>query len=175
MSNWYQPQDGQTISPFLDPANTNRYIVISVDPAGGYEGCLKCPSASGALSDEAFIVFMIANHQYGLLTGRIVSGHNAKYGFSMIPLVFAVALLHTVRGVVRQLRDTYQRSNYGRGSGAPVFVVPPVIVLVENNFAYGASTYVQLLWFIRQRQRRHSDLNNVEILFATPVYGTERL
>lgn len=129
------------------------------------------PPARGALSDEAFIVFLIANDQYGLLTGRIVSGHSARYGFSMIPLVFAVALLHTIRGVVRILQNAYQRSTYGRSPGAPAFVVPSVIVLVENNFAYGASTYVQLIWFIRQRQRRHSELNNVEILFATPVYG----
>lgn len=31
-----------------------------------------------------------------------------------------------------------------------------------------------MLWFLRQRQRRHADLEGVEILFATPVYGLDQ-
>lgn len=129
---------------FLDPTDPDRYVVVSVDPAGG-----------GELSDEAFVVFLVAGSRIGLLTGRSVPGHNARYGFSMIPLVFVVALLvfprigvvrsdgadawerlHTVRNVQHLLREAHGRC---RHEAAP-FRMPPVIVLIENNFAYGAAT-----------------------------------
>lgn len=128
--------DTRNISPFLDPRSTDRYVVVSVDPAGG-----------GALSDEAFLVFLVAEGRYGLLTGRIVPGHTGRYGFSMIPLVFVAALLQTIRGVRTLLAEAYARTNFaqrggGGGGGAPLpFAMPPVLVLIENNFAYGAATY----------------------------------
>ena len=142
-------------SPFVDSRNEDRYVLVAVDPAAG-----------GVLSDEAFIVFLVAGTEFGLLTGRIVPGHSGRYGFAMIPLVFVVALLQTVRATVRLLRAAH--------TGDAPFVMPPVLVLVENNFAYGASVYVQMLWFLRQRQRRHADLGDVEIVFVTPVYGMDR-
>lgn len=127
--------DVRGLSPFLDPTNRDRYVVVSVDPAGG-----------GALSDEAFLVFMVTARRFGLLTGRIVAGHTGRYGFSMIPLVFVAALLQTIRGVNALLQQAYRRSAYAhrltqRGESLPPFIMPTVLVLIENNFAYGASTY----------------------------------
>lgn len=124
------------LSPFLDPANPNRYIVVSVDPAGG-----------GVLSDEAFIVFMVADTEFGLLTGRLVPGHSGRYGFAMIPLVFVVALLKTIRGVVRMLREAYDASVYvshvrRQGDVPPPFVVPPVLVFPMSCSPIGVSVCV---------------------------------
>lgn len=153
----HRPPKHQRGSLFLQ-RTADRYVVISIDPAGG-----------GALSDEVFVVFLVADDQFGLLTARVIPGHNTKYGFSLVPLVFVLSLLRTVREVRQLLRDAHDAA----GLPAADFRMPPVVVVIENNFAYGAATYMQLLWFLRERQRRSAsaDLANVEIIFATPVYG----
>lgn len=125
-------------SPFLDP-DADRYVVVSVDPAGG-----------GALSDEVFVVFLIANDQFGLLAGRVAVGQSKRYGFSLIPLSFILALVRTLRSVRAWLQAAHGRS----GRPPDAFRMPTVLVVIENNFAYGAAMYMQMLWFLRQQQPR---------------------
>lgn len=104
--------------------------------------------------------------------GRTIHGHHRSYPFSTVPLVFVLSLLETVRTVKRLLQTI-----------EPNFPMPPVLVVMETNFAYGATVpqapeqcssvwhpYMQMLWFIQQKQQRHRDLANVDIVFATPVY-----
>ena len=158
---------------FDDDQAADRFVIVSVDPAGG-----------GVLSEEAFVVFLVCGGRFGLLTGRMVPGHNQRYGFSMVPLVFVLSLLHTVNAVKGRLehlhraalRDGNARRRRGRRL-APAFTMPPVLVLIENNFAYGAATYMQMLWFLRQRQRNRSSAAEevLDIVFATPVYGLDPL
>lgn len=132
----------------LEPNGADRYLVVAVDPAGG-----------GMLSEEAFTVFLVCGARFALVTGRTIQGHHRSYPYSTIPLVFVLSLLETVRTVKYLLR---------REDAA--FVMPPVLVVMENNFAYGATVYMQMLWFIQSKQQRHRDLQDVEIIFATPVY-----
>jgi hypothetical protein len=139
---------------FLDPAR-QRYVVISVDPAGG-----------GALSDEAMAIFLVADDQFGLLSGRVVPSSNNRYGMAMVPLVFVLSLLHTVREVHAWLKTAHTAA----GHPPATFQLPPFLVLIENNYAYGAATYMQMLWLI-DRQCKRPSWNGVEIVFATPVYG----
>ena len=55
--------EGQrAFSPYVDPGNPDRYVVVSVDPGGG-----------GVLSDEAFVVFLVAGNDFGLLSGWLPS------------------------------------------------------------------------------------------------------
>lgn len=108
---------------FLDPAR-QRFVVVSIDPAGG-----------GKSSDEVFVVFLVSEGEFGLLTGRIVSGHNQRYPYSMVPLVFILALLKLLRDVRALLQEAHGRWLLRRTP----FVMPPIIVLIENNFAYGAA------------------------------------
>lgn len=49
----------------------DTYVVVSIDPAGG-----------GTLSEEAFVAFLVDGAKFGLLTARLVPGHNERYGFS---------------------------------------------------------------------------------------------
>ena len=69
-------------------------------------------------------------------------------------MVFVLSLLHTVRSVERLLRDAHARSPHAERP----FALPPVIVLIENNFAYGAATYMQMLWLIRHHHRAVYDI-----------------
>ena len=139
------------VNLFLSGATeqSSRYVVISVDPAGG-----------GDRSEEAFVVFLVAGDRFALLTAHAIHGHHDKYPFSTIPLVFVLALLNTVRAVKRLLQK----------QDRAILTMPPVIVVMETNFAYGAAVYMQMLWFIERQQAKHPDLAGVEILFATPVY-----
>jgi hypothetical protein len=157
--------------------------------------------------DEVFTVFLIADSEFGLLTGRVVPGNNHKYGFSVIPLVFVLSLLHTIASVRQILRKTH---NGCRALQGTAFRMPTVIVLIENNFAYDrvgcpparapacpgcghvhamrpgaagaagrASRCSGLSGNTRTRPppvrtpRRPAgcSLRDVEIVFATPVYG----
>lgn len=151
---WDRPSPSVGPPLFLDPSAA-RYVVVSVDPAGG-----------GTLSDEVFIVFLVADDQFGLLSGRAVPSHNQKYGYSMVPLVFVLSLLYTLKSVRELLRTAHRKAKMVDQA----FRMPPVIVLIENNFAYGAAVYMQMLYFIRQRQHHHSDLRNFDIIFATPGF-----
>jgi phage gpG-like protein len=139
--------------PFLQNQE-DRYLVVSIDPAGG-----------GVLSDEVLVVFLIADEQFGLLTARIVPGHHRRYAFSMVPLVFVLSLIRTLVDVKRLLQKAHTKA----GLPDDQFRLPPVIVLVENNFAYGAATYMQMLWLLRDRSR--ALLPELDLTFATPVYG----
>lgn len=80
---------------FLDPAR-ERYIVVSVDPAGG-----------GVLSDEVFVLFLVADDQFGLLSGYVASGHNKRHPFAAIPMVFILSLLRVLQNTHRLLRQTH--------------------------------------------------------------------
>ena len=144
-------------SVFLKPG-IHRYILLAVDPAGG-----------GKRSDEAVVVFIIANNQYGLLTGCLLGAHHPEFPFSVVPMVFLLGLLTAVRAVKAELFRMH------RAAGFPdaAFVMPPVLVLLENNFAYGAAVYVHLLYFLERKRLEHPELKDVDILFATPVYGMD--
>ena len=109
-------------------------------------------------------VFLVADDQFGLLTAQTVSGHPPARRILVIPLVFVPSLL-TGLGRVRDLLERV----HGRARLSAPFVMPPVIVVIENNFAYGAAVYQQLLWFARHRQPTTQP--TLDIVFATPVYG----
>ena len=53
---------------FMDPKHP-RYVLISVDPAGG-----------GHLSEEAFVVWLISSNRFALLSGRTVQGNRPGVG-----------------------------------------------------------------------------------------------
>ena len=59
---------------FLDPRR-DRYVIVSVDPAGG-----------GTLSDEVFVVFLVTDNQFGLFTANAFAGQSHGPP-SMFPLV----------------------------------------------------------------------------------------
>ena len=130
----------------------SSYLVVAVDPAGG-----------GSRSEEAFVVFLVTGDRFALLTARTVQGHDRAYDFSTVPLVFVLALIETVRAVRGMLLAAAARSR-------TEFRLPPVLVVMESNFAYGAAVYMQLMWFVRHKLERDRDLAGVEIIFATPVY-----
>ena len=111
------------ITHFLDPAKPDRYVLISVDPAGG-----------GFLSEEAFIIWLISQGAFALLSGRTVKGHKAGYAFSTVPLMFVVSLLETIRQVQQALRELHVNAAVPGD-----FQMPKVIVLIEKNYAYGAA------------------------------------
>ena len=90
-----------------------------------------------------------------MLTARTVAGHSARYGFSMIPLVFVASLLQTVRAVRKLLESCHSAAGFAPGS----FRLPPVLVLIENNFAYGAATYVQPGWAGARGEGSHSPIH----------------
>jgi hypothetical protein len=141
-------------SVYLDPQK-QRYVVVSVDT-----------SAGGAHSDEAFAVFLVAAGRYGLLTARTVVGHDPRYAFSTLPLIYVLALLETLRAVRRLLRRAHAASAFA----AQPFRFPRVLVVLESNFAYGAAVYIQILNLLEQKQARHRDIRALDIVFATPVY-----
>lgn len=178
------------IAIFWNPRD--RYVVISVDPAGG-----------GALSDEVFVVFLIADDQCGLLTARVVPGQNEKIGFSMIPLVFIISLLKTIVQVKECLQRAHSKVKWG--SVPPIFKMPPVLVLIEPARFHGTcflcskpgwtpkttlpmeqqpmckwcgsfspnSVRIQSNWHPGDysENREHSTSADIDIIFATPVYG----
>lgn len=144
-------------SPYLDPARA-RYVVMSVDPAGG-----------GARSDEAFVVFLVAGNRFGLLTARVVAGHDPAYAFSTVPLAFVLSVLYTLR----EVRQILYRAHAASVFAAQAFRMPPVLLVVENNFGYGAAVYLQMLWFAERKRARHTDLADVRLIFATPVFGLD--
>lgn len=135
----------------------DRYLVVSVDPAAG-----------GVNSEEAFTVFLVSGSRIALLSGRIVVGKTPDVPFSVIPLSFVIALLDTVRKCKRLLQNAHEAL-----SPPVVFQMPRVLVVVEANFAYGAAVYMQLMYFIQARTSSDSELVNLEIIFATPVYATD--
>ena len=135
----------------------DRYLVVSVDPAAG-----------GVNSEEAFTVFLVSGPQIALLSGRIVVGKTSDVPFSVIPLSFVLALLDTVKKCKRLLQTAHEAL-----SPPVVFQMPRVLVVVEANFAYGAAVYMQLMYFIQARTSSDSELMNLEIIFATPVYATD--
>jgi hypothetical protein len=144
-------------SRFIDPT-VQRYILIAVDPAGG-----------GLLSDEALVVFLIANDRFGLFTGCLLEAHHINISFSVVPTVFLLGLLTMVRSVKASLRQLHHDAGFPTAS----FIMPPVLVLLENNFAYGAAIYLRLLYFIEEKRLEHPELKDVDISFATPVYGVD--
>lgn len=146
-------------SDFLDP-DKRRYLVVSIDPAGG-----------GEESEEAFIVFLCVGSTMGLLGGRVVNGRKPNHHFSTIPLSFVLALLDTVRMAQQTLQTAHARSKFAAAKG---FVMPTVLVVLETNFAYGAAVYMQMLYMIQTRQNADPSLRTVDILFATPVYSSDR-
>jgi hypothetical protein len=123
---------------YLNPAAA-RYVVVAVDTAAG-----------GEHSDEAFVVFLVSGAHFGLLSARIVVGHDRRYAFSTIPLVFVLALLETIRTTRRMLRAAHERSAYRRHA----FRFPPVLVVLETNFAYGAAVYIQMLQMLDDKRPR---------------------
>ena len=142
------------LSHFLDPTKPDRYVLISVDPAGG-----------GFLSEEAFIIWIISQGAFALLSGRTVRGHKAGYAFSTVPLMFVVSLLETIRQVQKALRQLHANASI-----PGEFQMPKVIVLIETDYAYGAAVYMQTLFFLEEQRKRLPDLRDVVIVFATPVY-----
>ena len=50
------------------------------------------------------------------------------------------------------------------------FEMPKVLLLLETNFAYGASVYMQILYFLRKEISKDTMLKQIQIVFATPVY-----
>ena len=145
-------------SIFLQPG-VHRYILMAVDPAGG-----------GKQSDEALIVFLIANNQFGLLTGCLLGAYHRDFPFSVVPMVFLLGLLGMVRAVKAELFRMHRVAGFSDQS----FVMPSVLVLLENNFAYGAAVYLHLLYFLERKRSEDPELKDVDILFATPVYGMDK-
>jgi hypothetical protein len=121
-----------------------RYIVVAVDPAAG-----------GVASEEVFAVFAVCGDKMALLTMRKVRGHDVRYDMATLPLVFVVSLLETIRAV----RDMLS-----------LVPTPPFLVVIENNFAYGAAVYMQMLDFLDRKRSQHPSLRDLDIVFATPVY-----
>ena len=115
-------------------------------------------------------MFLVAGERYGLLSARIAAGHDRRYAFSTIPLVYVLALLETVRAVRRVMRAAHERSAFA----AVPFVLPPVLVVLETNFAYGAAVYIQMLDLLERKRARHRDIHEMDIVFATPVYTWDR-
>lgn len=144
------------LKQFLSSTTKSRYVVISVDPAGG-----------GQQSEEAFVVWLVHSDKFALFSGRLVKGHKQGYSFSTIPLMFVVSLLETIRSTRQALRD--KQHSIASLRTTP-FVMPTVVVLIETNYAYGAAVYMQLLYFLDQQRRARLDLQDVNIVFATPVY-----
>ena len=146
-------------SQFLNPdPSVRRYILIAVDPAGG-----------GTLSDEAVAVFIIANNEFGLFTGCLLEPHHKDFPFSVVPTVFLLGLLAMVRAVKAALKKLHLAA----GLASDTFQMPPVLVLLENNFAYGAAVYIHLLYFLEEKRSQHPELKDVDLSFATPVYGLD--
>lgn len=150
---------------FLDD-RTLRYVVVSVDPAGG-----------GVQSQEAFVVWLVAGDRFALLTGRTASGHRPSIPFTTIPLSFVLALLRLLRDVRSLLLASFHAVGkvdmYGNQRTEP-FVMPPVLVVMETNFAYGAAVYQQMLWLVDRNRRTDEALQDLDIIFATPVYMWDR-
>ena len=144
------------MSPYLDCTKDDRYVLISVDPAGG-----------GFLSEEAFVIWLVAQDKFALFSGRSVKGHKATYTFSTVPLMFVVSLLETIQQVQQALMKLHSKSAQQMTT---VFKMPEVVVLLETNYAYGAAVYMQTLFFLEDRKKKVPDLADVSIIFATPVY-----
>ena len=71
------------------------------------------------------------------------------------------------------VRDLLERESSVHGTP---FTCPPFLVLFENNYAYGAATYMQMLWFLDDLQRRRHHKRHepvVDVVFATPLYGMD--
>ena len=101
------------------------YVVISIDPAGG-----------GTLSEEAFVVFLVNGGTFGLLTARLIPGHNERYGFSacgdcitynhrvpMVPLVFVLALRRTILAVRQLLENEWRHLLPGDRPFVPLLAI----------------------------------------------------
>jgi hypothetical protein len=147
----------QLLNGYLNPDTVDtRYVVISVDPAGG-----------GILSEEAFVVWLVQGVHFTLFSGRTVKGHKAGYTFSTIPLMFVVSLLETISKTKEALRLLQRGIHKYR---TRPFRMPTVLVVLETNYAYGAAVYMQFIYFLDQRKAQMPGLKDVSIVFATPVY-----
>ena len=125
------------------------------------------------MSEEAFVVWLVTGDQFALFSGRSVKGHKKGYSFSTIPLVFVASLLETIRQVKTALKALHKGTHtdaFGHVHDLGAFVMPDVVIVMETNFAYGASVYMQLLYFLCTMKEQLSDLKDVQIIFATPVY-----
>ena len=150
----FKKQAIMTFTSMFLTGNADRYVLISVDPAGG-----------GYLSEEAFVIWLIVNDTYALFSGRTVKGHKPGYSYSTVPLMFVVSLLQTIGHAQMSLSELHQ---FHKLPGT--FHMPEVIILLETNFAYGAAVYMQTLFFLEEQKRRIPGLKDVVITFATPVY-----
>jgi hypothetical protein len=143
---------------------------FSSNPASaGTFWCQWIQPGRGSLSDEALAVFIIANNQFGLLSGCLLAAHHRDFPFSVVPMIFLLGLLAMVRAVKAELF----RMHRAAGFSDQAFEMPTVLILLENNFGYGAAVYVHLLYFLEQKRSEHPELKDVDILFATPVYGMD--
>lgn len=132
----YVAQSSVSLRTFLKPGQ-DHYVVIAVDP-----------SAGGVNSEEAFTVFLTSGADIALLSGRVVSGRSPDVHFSMLPLTFVLALLDTVKKCRRLLQSEHATASH--------FQMPPVLVVVETNFAYGAAVYMQMMYFVEARRPHRS-------------------
>lgn len=94
-----------------------------------------------------------------LVTARTVEGHDEQYHFTTLPLVFVVSLLQTLDATRRLLMDQ-----------GVLAAMPPILIVMETNFAYGAAVYMQMVWLLEERIRQHPGLRDLDVIFGTPVY-----
>ena len=133
----------QFLSHGIDPLD--RYVVLSVDPAAG-----------GDQSREAIIIFVTQDERVCLCGSYIVPQHNTAYAMPMMPNQNISFLHRVVYDFVRQNRSTLLTNRKS---------LPPVMLVIENNFGYGTDQY---------RQYFHNVKFEFELLIATPVYGYDQ-
>ena len=120
-------------------------------------------------------MWLVAGEHFALLSGLTVPGHRRSLPFSTVPLVFVLALLKLIGRVLDALRRTFERTQPTDEYGNRLpFVTPPVLVVMETNYAYGAAVYQQILWMVDRHRGRDASLRDVDIVFATPVYMWDR-
>ena len=131
----FKKQAIMTFTSMFLTGDADRYVLISVDPAGG-----------GYLSEEAFVIWLIVNDTYALFSGRTVKGHKPGYSYSTVPLMFVVSLLQTIGHAQMSLSELHQ---FHKLPGT--FHMPEVIILLETSFVYGAAVYMQALFSWRSK------------------------
>ena len=127
--------------------------MLSIDPAAG-----------GEESEEVFVIFLIRSQEIALFGSRIVSATDRNISFTVIPFRFVVALLQTIKDLKAKLFSLFKSATYD-------LKLPPILIVIETNFAYGAAVYMQYMFFLRHILARDSSFKDIEIIFATAVFG----
>lgn len=137
-----------TIRKFLGGGDcTDRYIVASIDPAAG-----------GAASRETMLLFLTQGTNFGLL-GGVVLPRQSGHTIPVLPEQYVSQIYDMI--------ELFLESHRTELLQGPNDTMPPVLVVIENNFAYGAGPYVR---FMDPAPGRHL---NSDILIATQVFGVD--